>query len=123
MDQVTAINLQNAFDKISEFWSPKVIGRVNDQYVKAAKLKGQLAWHKHDTEDELFQIIKGRLLIQFEGYDVSLNPGEFCVVPRGVMHNPIADEECWIILVETVTTKHTGDIQTPFTKTIEEQLR
>lgn len=122
MAQVNSINLHAAFDEITDFWSPKVLARVNDQYVKAAKLKGQLVWHKHDLEDELFQVIKGRLLIQFNGYDVVLNAGDFCVVPRGVIHNPIAEEECWIILVETVTTKHTGDVQTPLTKTIEQQL-
>jgi len=122
MVQVESINLQATFDGIAEFWSPKVLACVNDQYVKAAKLKGQLVWHKHDLEDELFQVIKGRLLIQFTGYEVVLNAGDFCVVPRGVMHNPIAEEECWIILVETVTTKHTGDAQTALTKTIEQQL-
>src|SRR5437016_5799365 len=122
MVQVTAIMLQNAFEGISEFWSPKIVGRVHGTYVKAARLKIQLAWRKHDAEDELFQIVKGRLLIQFEEYDISLNPGDSCVVPRGVMHNPIGNEECWIVLVETVTTKHTGDVQTSLTKTIDEQL-
>jgi quercetin dioxygenase-like cupin family protein len=120
---MNAINLAAAFDSVTEHWSPKVVGRVNDQYVKVAKVKGQLAWHKHDGEDELFQVIRGRLRIEFEGgAETVLNPGEFCVVPKGVLHNPVADDECWIVLIETVTTKHTGDVQTPRTKSIEEQL-
>ncbi len=119
---VPVINLQQALLDIDEYWFPKVVGRVNDQFIKVAKLKGQLAWHKHDHEDELFQVIKGRLVIQLEGGDITLNSGEFCVVPHGVMHNPVADEECWIVLVETVTTEHTGDIVTPLTRTIEQQI-
>lgn len=121
---IGAINLEAAFDGVTEHWSPRVVARVNDQYVKVAKVKGQLAWHKHDAEDELFQVVRGRLRIEFEGGgDVVLNEGEFCVVPKGVMHNPVADEECWIVLIETVTTQHTGDVVTPLTKSIEQQLR
>ncbi|GJD50545.1 hypothetical protein OPKNFCMD_3288 [Methylobacterium crusticola] len=116
------VNLLKALDKVTEHWSPKVVGRVNDQYVKVAKLLGELAWHRHDAEDELFQVVRGRLRIQFEGArETVLNEGDFCVVPKGVLHNPVADEECWIVLIETVTTKHTGDVQTPRTKTIEQQ--
>ena len=117
------INLAAAFEGLTDYWSPKVVGRVNDQYVKVAKVKGQLAWHKHDGEDEMFQIVRGKLTIQFENNrEVILNSGEFYIVPKGVMHNPVADEECWIMLVETVTTKHTGDIDTPLTRSIDEQL-
>jgi len=116
------VNLLGAFEDINEYWFPKVVSRVNDQYIKVAKLKGQLAWHKHDHEDELFQVVKGRLVIQLEDGEIALNSGEFCVVPRGVLHNPVAEEECWIVLVETVTTKHTGDVETPLTRTIEQQI-
>jgi quercetin dioxygenase-like cupin family protein len=118
-----AVNLESAFASVTEHWSPRVVGRVNDQFVKVAKLKGRLAWHKHDDEDELFQVVKGRLVIRFEGgREAVLNPGEFCVVPKGVLHDPVADEECWIVLIETVTTKHTGDVVTDRTRSIEEQL-
>jgi quercetin dioxygenase-like cupin family protein len=121
---IGAINLEAVFDAVTEHWSPRVVARVNDQYVKVAKVRGQLAWHKHDAEDELFQVVRGRLRIEFEGgRDVVLNEGEFCVVPKGVMHNPVADDECWIVLIETVTTQHTGDVVTPCTKSIEQQLR
>jgi quercetin dioxygenase-like cupin family protein len=117
------VNFSEAFNTITEHWSPKIIGRVNDQYIKVAKVKGELAWHKHDDEDELFQVIKGQLVIQFEDApEITLLPGEFFVVPKGVMHNPVAEEECWIVLIETVTTKHTGDVEIPLTKTIDQQL-
>ncbi len=117
------INLRAALDGVTEYWSPKVVGRVNDQYVKVAKLKGQLAWHAHDDEDELFQVLTGTLVIELEGRDpVRLGPGDVFVVPRGVRHNPIAEDECGIALIETVTTKHTGDVETPLTKTIAQQL-
>ncbi len=119
-----SVNLEAALAGVTEYWSPKVVGRVNDQYIKVAKLKGEFDWHKHDGEDEMFQVLRGRLVIQFEGgREVTLEPGEFCVVPRGVRHNPRADEECAIMLIETVTTLHTGDVLTARTRTIEEQLR
>ncbi|MBY6265812.1 cupin domain-containing protein [Azospirillum sp. 412522] len=118
-----SINIEAALASLTEHWSPKVVGRVNDQYVKVAKLLGQIVWHRHDDEDELFQVIRGRLRLQFEdGSETVLSPGEFCVVPRGVMHNPVADEECCILLIETVTTKHTGDVETPMTRSIDQQL-
>lgn len=110
--------------RVTEHWSPLVVGRVNDQYVKVAKVKGELAWHAHADEDELFFVVRGRLVLQFEGGEsVTLDEGQFYVVPRGVRHNPVAEEECWILLVETVTTRHTGDEVTPLTRSIEEQLR
>jgi mannose-6-phosphate isomerase-like protein (cupin superfamily) len=118
-----AINVREALGSITEYWSPKVVGRVNGQYIKVAKLKGELAWHKHDDEDELFQVITGRLIIQLEEQrEVRLGPGDIFIVPKGTMHNPIVEEECGIVLIETVTTRHTGDVDTPLTKTIEQQL-
>lgn len=120
---ITATNFVHALSDVTEFWSPKVVGRVNDQLVKVAKIKGQIAWHKHDEEDELFLVVKGKLKIEFEGgVETNLSEGDFCVVPRGTLHNPVADEECWIVLIETVTTKHTGDVVTPLTKSIETQM-
>ena len=116
------INIEQSFDQVNEYWSPKVISRVNDQYVKIAKVKGEFVWHNHTDEDELFLIVRGRLRMQLEGEEVELNAGEIYVVPKGVMHNPVADEECWVMLMEPVTTKHTGDVETPMTKSIAEQL-
>lgn len=115
-------HLLSAFDRVTEYWSPKVIGRVNDQYLKAAKLKGQLTWHSHADEDELFLIMRGRLRIEFEGQVVELAEGEFLTVRRGVPHNPIADEECWVLFIEAVTTRHTGEVETDMTRSLDEQL-
>jgi len=120
---ISSINLLQACTELTDLWSPKVIGKVNDQYVKVAKLQGEFVWHKHDHEDELFQVLRGNMRIQIHDQpDVELSPGDFCVIPRGTLHNPIAEEECWIVLIETVTTQHTGDIQTPRTRSIEDQL-
>ena len=116
------MNIEQQFVDVHDFWSPRVIGRVNDQYVKIAKLKGEFTWHKHDDEDEMFLVVKGRLKIQFEDGDVELGPGDFHIVPKGVRHNPVTDDECWVMLIETVTTKHTGDVISPLTRTIEQQL-
>jgi mannose-6-phosphate isomerase-like protein (cupin superfamily) len=108
---------------VHEHWTPRVIGRVNDQYVKVAKLLGELVWHAHDEEDELFLVVSGDLLIQLEGAeDVRIGPGQFFVVPKGVRHNPVAEQEVQIVLIETVTTAHTGSEQTDRTVPIERQL-
>ena len=85
-------------------------------------MKGELAWHKHDAEDELFLVLKGRLVIQYEDGAVTLEEGDMHIVPKGRMHNPVAAEECWIALVETVTTRHTGDIVTKKTKPVDRQI-
>lgn len=109
--------------KVTDHWTPRIIGQVNDQYVKVAKLLGEFVWHAHEAEDELFWVISGRLRIQLENRDeVVLEPGEFFVVPRGVRHNPIADDEVEIVLIETVTTTHTGDVVVDRTVPIERQL-
>jgi mannose-6-phosphate isomerase-like protein (cupin superfamily) len=121
--QQDVVGIAAALEGVVEHWSPKVVGRVNDQYVKVAKLLGELVWHAHDEEDELFLVVSGHLRIQLDGRDdVRLGPGEFFVVPRGVRHNPIADEEVHIVLIETVTTAHTGAVVVEGTKSIEEQL-
>jgi mannose-6-phosphate isomerase-like protein (cupin superfamily) len=116
------VNILSELENVTEYRSPRVIGRVNDQYVKVAKLQGEFVWHKHDDEDELFYIVKGQLRMRYEDGEVVINEGDFHVVPKGVMHNPLADEECWIVLIEPVTTKHSGDVATEHTKSIEEQL-
>ena len=116
------VSLEAACAALTDLWSPKVVARVGDQYVKVARLRGEFVWHAHEGEDELFLVLKGRLRIQLEDGEVSLGPGELFVVPAGVRHNPVADEECWVALVEPVATKHTGDIVTERTRSIGEQL-
>jgi mannose-6-phosphate isomerase-like protein (cupin superfamily) len=117
-----AINLAAAFDRVTDYWSPKVIGRVNDQLLKVAKLKGSFVWHAHDDADELFHVVRGRLRIEFGDEVVTLSEGDFLTVPRGRRHNPVADEECWVLLIEPATTRHTGDVVSPLTRSLDEQL-
>lgn len=116
-------NLYVAFEGISEYWFPKVIGEVNGQLLKAAKLKGEFVWHAHDREDELFLVVKGSLRIEFEDGHVDLSEGDFVTVPRGKRHNPVAAEECWVILIEPATTLHTGEVVSERTRTLSAQLR
>ncbi|WP_345751239.1 cupin domain-containing protein [Microbacterium rhizophilus] len=115
--------LRAELDRVTDHWTPRVIGRVNDQYVKVAKLLGEFVWHAHDDEDEMFLVVSGDLRIQIEGeQDVRVGPGEFFVVPRGVRHNPVAEQEVEIVLVETVTTAHTGDVVVEGTVPIDRQV-
>lgn len=123
MTVMEASNIRAELDRVTEHWTPRVIGRVNDQYIKVAKLLGEFVWHAHDEEDELFLVVTGDLRIQLEGdRDVRIGPGEFFVVPRGVRHNPIAEQEVEIVLIETVTTAHTGNVVDERTVAIEEQV-
>lgn len=115
-------NFEAAFSDIDEYWSPRIVSRINDHYVKVARLLDQLAWHKHDDEDEMFYIVKGSLRIEYEDGNALLDKGDFHVVPKGKLHNPVADEECWIVLIEPVSTKHTGDLVIDQTRSIEEQM-
>jgi|GEM_PF-518242 len=116
-------NLDQEFDGITEQWSPRVIAAANGQYVKLAKVQGEFVWHAHADEDEVFIVFRGRLVLRFRDRpDVTLGPGDVYVVPKGVEHCPVAQEECWLMLLEPAETKHTGDVETPFTRSIEEQL-
>ena len=108
---------------LTELWSPRVVAEVDDAFVKVAKIKGTFTWHAHENEDELFYILKGRLRIEFEDGVIDLNEGDMYVVPKGVRHNPVAEEECHVMLIERKTTLHTGDVVTDQTRSIAEQLR
>ncbi|MCH2448863.1 MAG: cupin domain-containing protein [Gracilimonas sp.] len=115
-------NLLAKFDLIDEYWTPKIITELNDQYVKLAKLKGEFIWHDHENEDELFYIVKGQLQLKFKNRDdVLLSEGGIFVVPAGVEHLPIAEEECWVMLVEPKSTTHTGSTQNERTVQVEDQ--
>ena len=108
---------------LTELWSPRVVAEVDDAYIKVARVHGSLAWHSHDKEDELFLILKGHLRIELEAGAVELDEGQMYVVPKGVRHNPVAEQECHIMLIERKTTKHTGDVVTDKTRSLDEQLR
>lgn len=108
---VTTINLAEKFTLFSDYWSPKIIGELNDSYVKAVKLKGEFVWHHHEEEDELFLVIKGRLLIKLRDRDLWISEGEFAIIPREVEHCPVADEEVWVVLLEPKSTVNTGNVE------------
>lgn len=110
------INIYKKFALFSDFWHPRIIGRLNGQMVKIARLKGEFVWHKHDKEDELFMVISGELILVFETHQEILSPGEFCIVPAGVMHKPIAINEVQVLLFEPESTINTGEIIEPRTK-------
>ena len=115
-------NLEEKFQLFDEYWTPKIIGELNGQYVKIAKLKGEFIWHDHEHEDELFYIVKGTLLLKFrDRNDVLLNKGEMYIVPAGVDHLPIAEQECWVMLMEPKSTEHTGSTKTENTVSIDDQ--
>src|SRR5882757_11262204 len=108
---------------LTELWSPRVIAEVDDAYIKVAKVHGSLAWHSHENEDELFLVLEGQLRIEMESGNVELGEGEMFVVPKGVRHNPVAEQECLLMLVERKTTLHTGDTVTEKTRSLADQLR
>ncbi|MFB3923567.1 MAG: cupin domain-containing protein [Terriglobia bacterium] len=95
----------------TEHWNPKIVGEVNDAYVKLVKFKGEFVWHHHEREDELFLVLKGRLLMKFRDRDVTVHEGEFIIVPRGVEHMPVAEEETHVMLLEPKSTLNTGNVE------------
>jgi len=109
------INLREKFSLFDQYWTPKIVGELNGQYVKLAKVKGDCVWHKHESEDELFMILRGSLTIELEGEKIDLHEGEIFIVPKGVDHRPVAVEEAHILLFEPVSTAHTGDVDSEMT--------
>lgn len=118
------INLENTFETISDYFSPKIVGEVNDQFIKIAKILGEeIPWHNHENEDESFYIIKGELLMEIEKEKpFVMKKGDLYVVKKGVNHRVSSEEECLIMLIESKTTEHTGKVKSSITKSIEEQL-
>lgn len=104
------INLKNKFSLIADYWNPRILGDLNDSQIKAVKLKGEFVWHHHDAEDELFLVTHGTLRMKFRGHEAVVREGEFVIVPRGVEHCPVAEEEVHLILIEPNTTLNTGNI-------------
>lgn len=104
------INVKEKLNLFNEYWNPKIIGELNESYVKLVKLKGDFIWHSHENEDEMFYVLKGLLTIKFRDNDVHLNEGEFIVIPRGIEHMPVAEEEVHLMLIESKTTLNTGNV-------------
>lgn len=117
-----AISPRQAAAALQEYWSPRVIGELDDSYLKVAKVCGTFGWHSHEHEDELFVILAGHLRIELEDGAVELDEGELFVVPKGVRHNPVAADECLILLIERKSTLHSGNETTAWTRSLAEQL-
>jgi mannose-6-phosphate isomerase-like protein (cupin superfamily) len=107
---MNTVNLKNKFNLFSDRWKPRIIGEVNDCYLKAVKVKGDFVWHHHENEDELFLVVKGTLRMKFRDHEAVIKEGEFIIVPRGVEHCPVADEETHIVLIEPKSTLNTGNV-------------
>lgn len=116
------VNLHQKFSLFNEHWSPKIVGELNGQQVKIAKVEGEFVWHQHENEDELFLVVKGKLRIEFRDKVEELNEGELLVVPKGVEHKPVAEEECWIMMFEPASTLNTGNVQNEKTKSVLEKI-
>ncbi|NLF50120.1 MAG: cupin domain-containing protein [Leptolinea sp.] len=108
---IQTINLKDKLTRITEYWHPGIVGEMNDSHLKLAKLKGEFLWHHHDTEDEFFLVIKGSLVIKLRDGDVRIGEGEFVIIPHGVEHMPIAEEEVHVLLMEPKSTRNTGNIE------------
>jgi mannose-6-phosphate isomerase-like protein (cupin superfamily) len=116
---MNVVNLAEKFSLFQEYWNPRIAGEMNDSYIKLAKLKGEFVWHFHENEDELFLVIKGKLLIKLPDRELMLEEGEFAIIPKGVEHCPVAKEEVQVLLLEPKTTLNTGNIQNE--RTVEAQ--
>lgn len=108
---IEKVSLADKFGLFQEYWSPKVAGELNDAYVKLVKVKGEFVWHSHETEDELFLVVKGTLTIKLRERDIRLEEGQFVIIPRGVEHMPVAEEEAHVLLLEPKSTVNTGDVR------------
>lgn len=105
------IDLAKKFALFQDYWTPKIVGAVNESYVKVVKLKGEFVWHQHESEDELFLVVKGKLLVKLRDRDIALEEGEFLVIPKRVEHMPVAQEEAHVVLIEPKSTVNTGNVR------------
>jgi mannose-6-phosphate isomerase-like protein (cupin superfamily) len=109
------VNLKEKFDLIGEYWSPRLLGELNNQAVKIAKLKGEFIWHHHENEDEMFFVIKGELTIKLKNLDITLKENEFFIIPKGIEHKPVAKDEVLVMMFEPIDTINTGNIESNIT--------
>jgi mannose-6-phosphate isomerase-like protein (cupin superfamily) len=110
-ESIEKINISEKLELFQDYWNPRIVGELNGQHIKLVKLKGEFIWHKHDDEDEMFLVIKGKLNIEFRNKYVVLNEGEFIIVPKGIEHKPVAEEETQVLLFEPKTTLNTGNFK------------
>lgn len=110
------VDINEKLSMINDYWNPRIVGELNGQHLKLVKMKGEFVWHKHDNEDELFLVIDGKLKIEFRDKTIELDKNEFIIIPKGIEHRPLAEEEVSVMLFEPVTTLNTGDIRNEFTR-------
>jgi mannose-6-phosphate isomerase-like protein (cupin superfamily) len=108
---INIVNLAEKFSLFDKPWSPKLVGELNDSYVKLAKLKGEFVWHHHENEDEMFLVVKGTLVIKLREHDLTIREGEFVIIPKGMEHLPVAAEEVQVLLLEPKSTLNTGNVE------------
>lgn len=113
---IEKVNLKEKFARFQEHWQPKIAGELNDAFVKLVKFQGEFVWHHHEAEDELFLVVKGQMTIKFRDGDLTVNEGEFVIVPKGVEHMPVAKEEVWVVLLEPKSTLNTGNVKNERTR-------
>ena len=116
------VNINEKLNTFSEYWSPKIVGDINESHIKLVKLKGEFMWHLHVNEDEMFMVIKGNLVIKLRTKDIVLKEGEFFIIPRGIEHMPVAEEEVHVMLVEPKTTLNTGNVKNERTVEVLEKI-
>jgi mannose-6-phosphate isomerase-like protein (cupin superfamily) len=116
---INVINLSEKFSLFDKPWSPRIVGELNDAYVKLAKLKGEFVWHQHKDEDEMFLVVSGTLVIRLRERDLTIHAGEFVIIPKGVEHLPVATEEVQVLLLEPIATLNTGNVESERTVTAE----
>lgn len=110
------VNIEQKLSLFDEQWSPKIVGELNGQYVKLVKFQGPFVWHHHDNEDEMFLVVKGRFRMEYEDHSEWIEEGEFVIVPRGLEHRPVADEEAQVMLFEPASTLNTGNVENELTR-------
>src|SRR5262245_13571664 len=108
---IRKVNLEEMFGRFQDQWKPKIVGEVNDSFVKLVKFQGEFVWHHHDHEDEMFLVVKGRMRMQLKDREIQVASGEFIIIPRGVEHKPVADEETEVVLFEPNSTLNTGNVR------------
>ena len=116
------VNLLEKFGLFSETWSPKIAGELNGQEVKLVKLKGTFVWHQHEDADELFLVVKGKFTMEYRDRIISIGEGEFLIVPKGIEHRPVAEEEAWVLLFEPAGTLNTGDVKDALTREVLDKI-
>ena len=122
MASIQKVNLSEKFTRINDNWKPKIAGEVNEAYVKLVKLQGEFIWHHHEQEDELFLVVAGQLRMQLREGELLLNAGEFVIIPRGVEHRPVAEQECQVVLLEPRSTLNTGNVTNERTVPVLERI-